>query len=594
MHLIREDFLQSDWEAIVSQSADKECNDYWSHLRKKAREAHDAGDFKTKELFQLLSDVCTLHLRLDSPEQPFGPMMTSHAGRTAIAEDFTSEQIEFLTSIVSDVSDADLRARIADILWLLRRDYKMAEVAVTSYLESARILENPDEWVAAADRITRALQLSTLMGRNARNYRSVISHIEDVIDRNSSNDPLFLSAKMMSLLQDSRAGDAAKYVRIAAMLAGRAETQCDWDRARTYWDIQAGWYEAAGDKESARGARLSAAETYVKQSEAHANGNPPSYMLSSTFMQKAVEAMRRARAPSDRIEELHSRLLAYQENSVSELRTISSSMDITETVSKAVEHVKGKSVLDALLNLSTIISPLKRNNLRAQAEEHKKKYLFKSFFPNVYLNALGRVIAHQPVDDEESIVADMCSLANQSHSIYVQAVIEPARRQIVAEHNISVGDLVAMLSNHRLVPTGREMLVARGLYAGLNGDFLVSTHVLVPQVEESVRYLLHQAGVIASSMNDKGVQEEIDLNRTLRFSKYTQTLSEVLGDDLVFELRGLLVERFGANLRNDMAHGLLDHDSFYAPAGCYFWWLALHLYSYPVLARLKEQQSKAP
>ncbi|MGZ5436798.1 MAG: DUF4209 domain-containing protein, partial [Pyrinomonadaceae bacterium] len=345
----------------------------------------------------------------------------------------------------------------------------------------------------------------------------------------------------------------------------------------------------AGEDEKAKNARLRAAESYVKQAETHANGNPPSYMLASTFMQKAVESMRRARAPADRIQELHSRLLEYQEKSVSELRSISSSIDITEMVSQAIAHVKEKPVLDALLNLSTILRPSSVDELRSQAEENKKKYLFKTFFPNVYLNALGRVIALQPVDAEESLIADMCSLANQFQSIRVQAIIEPARRQVVSEHNISVRDLTIMLSNHRLVPSGRETLVARGLYAGLNGDFLVATHLLVPQVEESVRYVLMQAGVIASSLDDKGVQEEIDLNRTLRSSKFTETLSKLLGEDLLFELRSLLVERFGANLRNDLAHGLLDHDSFYMPASRYFWWLTLHLYSFPVLAKFKAQ-----
>ena len=211
----------------------------------------------------------------------------------------------------------------------------------------------------------------------------------------------------------------------------------------------------------------------------------------------------------------------------------------------------------------------------------------------MYLNALGRVIARQPIDEEESIRADMCGLANQFHSIHVQAIIEPARRQVLSDHNIRVGDFFNLLSNHRLIPPGREMLVARGLHAGLNGDFLVSTHLLVPQLEESIRYLLSQNGVIASALDDSGIQEEIDLNRTLCWSKYTEPLSKMLNEDLVFELRSLLVERFGANLRNDMAHGLLDHDSFYSPSSCYLWWLAFRLYSFPVLARIKLDQAKA-
>jgi hypothetical protein len=329
----------------------------------------------------------------------------------------------------------------------------------------------------------------------------------------------------------------------------------------------------ANDEEEDRRARLRSAETYVTQAESHVAGTPPSYMLASTFMQKAIEAYRRVGRSSDRIQQLHTILLEHQERSTSELRSYSSSIDITDAVSLAIEQVKGKSPLDALLNLSMIPGPLKRAKIRLQAEENRKKYVLQALFPKVYMNALGRVIARQPVDQEESL-------------------IEPARRQVVSEHNIRIGDLVGLLSNHRLIPPGREMTVARGLHAGLYGDFLVSTHLLIPQLEESVRYFLSQSGVIVSSLDDSGIQEEIDLNRTLCSSTYTEPLSGLLNEDLVFELRGLLVERFGANLRNDMAHGLLDHESFYSPSSCYLWWLALHLYSFPVLARLKLNQSK--
>ncbi|MGH9882758.1 MAG: DUF7380 domain-containing protein [Pyrinomonadaceae bacterium] len=134
MQLTRDDFLQSRWETVIARSNDKECNYYMSHLWQKAREAKDANDPKTEELFRLLGDICSLNLKLDSPEQPFGPMMTSQQGRTAIPEDFDADQIRFLNDILPDVTDADLRARIADVLWSLRQDYKIGEMAVSAIL----------------------------------------------------------------------------------------------------------------------------------------------------------------------------------------------------------------------------------------------------------------------------------------------------------------------------------------------------------------------------------------------------------------------------------------------------------------------------
>ena len=45
----------------------------------------------------------------------------------------------------------------------------------------------------------------------------------------------------------------------------------------------------------------------------------------------------------------------------------------------------------------------------------------------------------------------------------------------------------------------------------------------------------------------------------------------------MFDLQGLLVERFGVNLRNRMAHGLMGDDEFASPTGLYLWWLVLRI-----------------
>lgn len=45
----------------------------------------------------------------------------------------------------------------------------------------------------------------------------------------------------------------------------------------------------------------------------------------------------------------------------------------------------------------------------------------------------------------------------------------------------------------------------------------------------------------------------------------------------MFDLQGLLVERFGANLRNRMAHGLMADIEFTTPTVLYLWWLVLRI-----------------
>ena len=105
-----------------------------------------------------------------------------------------------------------------------------------------------------------------------------------------------------------------------------------------------------------------------------------------------------------------------------------------------------------------------------------------------------------------------------------------------------------------------------------------------------MRYILEQVGVSASGLDSKGIQDEFSLNTTLKEPRFSEPLSKVFGEDLIFDLRGLLIERFGANLRNDMAHGLIGTNFFYSENGCYLWWLSLRIYSLPVLAKFRKEQ----
>ena len=69
------------------------------------------------------------------------------------------------------------------------------------------------------------------------------------------------------------------------------------------------------------------------------------------------------------------------------------------------------------------------------------------------------------------------------------------------------------------------------------------------------------------------IQDDFLLHEVLNLPE----LKEVLAEDLIFTLKGLLIERWGSNLRNDMCHGLLDHNYFFDPVLAYLWWLTLYM-----------------
>jgi len=176
-------------------------------------------------------------------------------------------------------------------------------------------------------------------------------------------------------------------------------------------------------------------------------------------------------------------------------------------------------------------------------------------------------------DIETATRAEMFNQLVRYQQVYALGVVEAARWQINSERNARLEDMLLITSNNPFVPEGRELIYAEGLHAGLKGNFLVTAHLLIPQLEHSLREILYDMGIVPSSLDANGIQSEWGLNRTL----YQDETRQLLGEDLTFCLQGLLVSPFGANLRNQMAHGLWTRNAFYSYATIYLWWIVIRI-----------------
>ena len=178
--------------------------------------------------------------------------------------------------------------------------------------------------------------------------------------------------------------------------------------------------------------------------------------------------------------------------------------------------------------------------------------------------------------------------AKRRQQITVIGLIVPALEQINLDHHIRPNDLIEIVTNNPFIPPDRQHIFLRGLYHGFILDFMVASSLLVPQIENSLRYVLQQRGVIASTLDSDGIQEEFSLGNLLY---KVPEVKEIFGEDLLFDLKGLLSERFGSNLRNRLAHGLVTDNEYVSPASAYAWGLVLHLCCVPLLARQSALQN---
>lgn len=562
-----EDFLTSGWKEVINKIQPPVVEFYTSAL---LQQSLAENEIKKKAVLEFLGRVTESHLNADRSHNPIFNI-----------DLFSDEDLSYLVEIKNEIDEPDLRARVIDIIWLRNksRNLETSEHAITSYLESAKKLEdvNGGRWTVI--RIMRALDLAALTARNRPIYQEVIDYIIDLLNRCNGEDPLYLSAELMTILQNRREGDPAKYASFSEKLANNAEAQNDYEKARRYWDIKYSWHRLSGEQDLARDAKIKIAETYEKEAEFNRLNHSLPFTMASYNLEQAIRAYRDAGNTADKVETIKLKLREYQQETGKERVSFpEGDLNIPAVKEEAIKNVADRPFNEALIRFANSFSSPKMSELREQVEEYRRTHLLRQFFPIKLEAADGRIIAREPEDEQEAIHAEMYMRMRQTRRLYVANMIDPSRRTIYIEHYIRTQDFLPFLIDNPFVPIGREWIIAQGLHAGFYYDFMTAVHLLIPQIEESFRHILIKLNVASSTFDDKGIQNELNLNQFLKEEHFVEKLIEIFGEDFIFDLRGLLVERFGDNLRNDMAHGLLDYYALHSDTAIYLWWISLRFY----------------
>jgi hypothetical protein len=422
--------------------------------------------------------------------------------RSATPSDLTEDHLAMLRELAPGIEDQEMRARVADAIWDRKRDIKCAQMAIDSYLESARRLaEKPAKGGERAilaycvDRVERALRLARMINDKER-FDEVAGYAGELFQAVAA-ELAPLAPHLAGLLIEFRAGEPLRYASIAKEAAERAEAQNGVDDAREFWTRQAEWLRLAGDAKGERAARIAAAETYVKKAQLFEGGKPPNQLLISDCLERAIQAHRQIGGQKERVDELHGRLVVAQQKSVAELKRVEvGKFDATELVQKTIASVTGKPLPEALLSVALLANPPDVKRLRKQALEMMKAAPLVSGLPAAVMAASGKTMAKTPsafsADTDKAEAAVLAAMAR--HLGFARTIcaiaVGAAVTQVMLEHPVRFADWAPLVSDNPFIPTDRAPIFAEGLHAGLTGNLLVSTHLLVPQIENSFRELL--------------------------------------------------------------------------------------------------------
>ena len=529
--------------------------------------------------WKFIASILLMHFRPKNAREPFGPMFSLSDGRRSITpDDLTPDHLALLSAVIVSSRDCEIHARIADVIWLKTKDPAFARKGVRAYLASAERLEDPNSWPPCTQRFERAARLARMLGSCDPALVNVLDTVLKKIRIYRGQDNLFLTNELAELLYEFRHGDPAELAQYTLAGAERARAQPDFNRARAYYETTAKLYGRLKDKEGFGRMRLAIAETFREEAEAYERvGN---YLAAHVGWTNAILAYRKAPGAAAAVPALQARLHAAAERAKQRAQGFEHKVDFTKQAEHAIASVAGLNWLAALTRFTFGAPAIQVNELRNVTLEQLKNHPLQALVPVVHLDQRGRVkdrtpaaLLNDPQQQEAAIQAAMLRNAwlHRWHMFY--GWLQPAFYKLTEEHSLTEAVLAPVIASSGMVPPRREEFFVRGLAAGFRGDFLVAECLLVPQIENSLRWALHNLGTIPGSIDDEGIEEDWPLHRCLSQEKVQQ----FLGADLIFELRSLLIEKGGPNLRNLLAHGLLDASNCYSVEGFYTWWLVLKM-----------------
>jgi hypothetical protein len=588
LKLTRELFIECDWNYDVLPEKRSGYSSVMYCLQQYSKDMLDQGKTTHSKALDLLSRAASMMLVPSRINEPFkASIQDFHAGRrSALPDDFTEEELIFFQEILNDVNEPWLKARIADLLWLLLipKNPENAKIAIDSYISEPI---NGEAWHRGVkDCWERAARLSMQI-KDFDRLKIIKSKLFSAFSSEYPSDSL-MKFWLADLLDDLKIDNDFRE-NIAFSLTEKANTlkiNGDYRSARSYFELASKKYKQYSDENGWLESLIAIAECFELEADSRSSG---SNMVANSFYENAIQAYRCipnkhrvAYGVDESARAIRDKIVTSGKAALDEMCMISTpGIDISDTAKLSIEHVSGKlSPEQAILYFTGLYSVPKYKELRETSKIIMQQSVLSSLVGATHMNSDGRVIAKTPAinfNDGEDSPGNQAALhrqIQQQFSIEVQCVVEgqimPA---LLMEHRFTRELMVTACHYSRIVPQNREQLLGHALWLGFEYEFGAAIHLLCPQVEHIVRSQLKEAGVHTSNIDKDGIENENGLSTLMELPEVIR----LYGEDLAFEIKSVFTDTLGSNLRNEVAHGLLDDNSSSSIDSIYAWWMVLKL-----------------
>ena len=379
-------------------------------------------------------------------------------------------------------------------------------------------------------------------------------------------------SQIAQLCVDYKILDARQAATDLEMVAN-AEPDIYPDAIRSALDFAGELYRRVNDLDSAQRCQLAAVRQLLRMRDQCNQATAKAAWV--------MDALQRLRHIKDEKalaleNELEGELRRLQRASLREMQPFAVNIESPAERDRIIERFSEMDFSTALKSFALLGRSPKIDDLQGEALKHSQKSPLSARIGVKHMDSEGKTIVHTagagsgepPEDWYLNVIARLESVRR---AMVVANCIEPVRLLINGNIAIEERHFYPIVWQSAFVPQLQAPLYALGFARLFQGDFPSAAHLLIPQLEPSLRHILKARGADPTKRRDDATEEDRSLDAIM--SNHRAELVDILGAPLLEELDRVFNIQPGPALRHEVAHGKMLTGQCYSADVIYACWL---------------------
>ncbi len=483
-----------------------------------------------------------------------GPLAVFEGRAFADPDIIPDTMLGYFEERVGRTKNPYLKARYADLLWQRGRGHAYARESIGAHLQLVIREADQGRYHTAAESSRRALHLAFALGDTAlkaSTVHTVTIAAEDWVKK-GSDDRFFATHIIDKILSVGRFKDQSILKRWVRLLEEALGIATERHTRRGLLSQLARVLDRLGRHAEARERRVDIGAEWEAEARER---EPRSALEAAVFRQHALKTYTDAGA-SEKVEELKQVVRQGYHRAEGEFGTISTRTEIDFT--EWDERVSKWFELPATESLAHLAANFWLMPTWEEAERIARDLMdtapLSQLIPMITLDD-GRPISQPRTEQEQWL--DNVRRQYQWQLVFKRIYLTRALGLLKQRGQLDADSLVLSMRHSPVFDDERMPIVGRGFERYAAGDFVSALHILVPNLEDSLRRFLAKLGGSATYVTG-GKMREKSLDQVLAADEMKAALATIA--PLHRYLEQSLVDETGLNLRNRVAHGLLSED----------------------------------